>query len=114
MRTTKRYQRNGKKDEVDSLLNVPDRTKWSGRRDYSLLLVAIRTGLRVSELTGLHQSDVMLGTGAHIHCFGKGRKNRSTPITKNTAKVLQQWLHECQGNEDELVFVNARGGHLSR
>jgi len=101
------------KIEVDSLLDVPDRKKYSGRRDYTLLLVGIRTGLRVSELTGLHQSDIILGTGAHIHCFGKGRKERSTPMTKNTAKVLQQWLLECQDNKYDLTFTNARGGHLS-
>lgn len=101
------------KYEVDTLLRVPDRTIWSGRRDYTLLLVDIRTGLRVSELTGLHKSDVTLGTGAYIHCFGKGRKERSTPITKNTAKVIQQWLGNTKGKEDELVFTNARGGHLS-
>lgn len=101
------------KDEVDSLLDVPDRTKWSGRRDYALLLVGIRTGLRVSELTGLHQSDIILGIGAHVHCLGKGRKERSTPITKNTEKVLKQWLSECQNDENILVFTNARGGHLS-
>jgi site-specific recombinase XerD len=100
-------------DEVNNLLNAPDRTVWSGRRDYTLLLVDIRTGLRVSELTDLHKSDVTFGTGAHIHCFGKGRKERSTPITKNTAKVLQQWLRECKINEEDLIFTNARGGHLS-
>ena len=101
------------RNEVDNLLKVPDRKKRSGRRDYTLLLVGIRTGLRVSELTGLHQSDVILGTGAHLHCFGKGRKERSTPMTKKTAKVMQQWLRECQGNKEDLVFTNARGGHLS-
>lgn len=101
------------RNEVDNLLKVPDRKKRSGRRDYTLLLVGIRTGLRVSELTGLHQSDVILGTGAHIHCFGKGRKERSTPMTKKTAKVMRQWLRECQGNKEDLVFTNARGGHLS-
>jgi len=100
-------------DEVNSLLNAPDRTVWSGRRDYTLLLVDIRTGLRVSELTNLHKSDITFGTGAHVHCFGKGRKERSTPITKNTAKVLQQWLRECMVNEEDLVFTNAQGGHLS-
>jgi len=100
-------------NEVNSLLSVPDRTTCSGRRDYTLLLVDIRTGLRVSELTDIHQSDITFGTGAHIHCFGKGRKERSTPITKNTAKVLQQWLRECNLSEEELVFTNARGGHLS-
>lgn len=100
-------------NEVDVLLSVPDRTAWSGRRDYALLLAAIRTGLRVSELTGLHISDINFGTGAYIHCFGKGRKERSTPITKNTTKVLQQWLRECLINKQDLVFTNARGGHLS-
>ena len=62
--------------EVDALLAAPDRNRWVGRRDHALLLVAIQTGLRVSELTGLRRGDVQLGAGAHLRCHGKGRKDR--------------------------------------
>ena len=64
-------------DEVDALLAAPDRHSWVGRRDHALLLVAIQTGLRVSELTSLACGDVELGAGAHLRCHGKGRKERS-------------------------------------
>jgi len=100
-------------EEVDSVLATPDQSKWSGRRDYTLILVGIRTGLRVSELTGLLKMNVTFGTGAHICCIGKGRKERSTPLTKLTASVLKHWLNENKQQADDLVFTNARGGHLS-
>src|SRR6266568_1246828 len=74
--------------EADALLAAPDRGTWTGRRDHALLDVALDTGLRVSELTGLRNSDAELGTGAHLTCTGKGRKNRSTPLRKQTAAVL--------------------------
>jgi integrase/recombinase XerD len=60
--------------ETDALLQAPDRTTWTGRRDHALLLVALHTGLRVSELTGLQLHDVHLDTGPHLRCHGKGRK----------------------------------------
>ena len=76
-------------DEIDALLASPDRSRWIGRRDHALLLVAIETGLRVSELVGLRCQDVVLGSGAHVRCFGKGRKERVTPLTAPTVAVLQ-------------------------
>ncbi len=63
--------------ESDALLAIPDRSTWAGRRDYALLLVALRTGLRVSELTQLTRRDLHLGSGAHVRCTGKGRDCRS-------------------------------------
>ena len=81
-------------DEIDALLASPDRSRWIGRRDHALLLVAIETGLRVSELAGLRCRDVVLGSGAHVRCFGKGRKERVTPLTAPTVAVLRAWLQE--------------------
>ena len=72
-------------DEIDALLAAPDRATWTGRRDHTLLLVAVQTGLRVSELIGLTRADIHLGTGAHLSCHGKGRKDRVTPLTTATA-----------------------------
>lgn len=100
-------------DEVEALLDAPDRTTRIGRRDYTLILLAIRTGLRVSEITGLKRSNIILGSGAHVRCFGKGRKERTTPITKKTAVVVKSWLRECKLNEEDLVFKNIKGGRLS-
>jgi hypothetical protein len=101
-------------DEIDALLASPDRSCWIGRRDHALLLVAIETGLRVSELTGLRCQDVMPGSGAHVRCFGKGRKERVTPLTATTVAVLRAWLRERQGEPSEPLFPASRGGPLSR
>ncbi len=80
--------------ETDALLAAPDRGSWHGRRDHALLLLAIQTGLRVSELTGLTRQDAHLGTGPHVRCHGKGRKDRATPLTSQTVRVLRTWLAE--------------------
>jgi len=100
-------------NEIDALLSTPDRTTWLGRRDYALILLAIRTGLRVSEIINLRWNDITLGSISHVHCVGKGRKERVTPITKNTASVLKSWLDENKSNNENLVFTNARKGKLS-
>jgi integrase/recombinase XerD len=101
-------------DEIDALLASPDRSRWIGRRDHALLLVAIETGLRVSELVGLRCQDVVLGSGAHVRCFGKGRKERVTPLTAPTVAVLRAWLQERHGEPSEPLFPASRGGPLSR
>jgi site-specific recombinase XerD len=78
--------------EIEAILAAPDRTMWLGRRDHTLLLVAAQTGLRLSELTGLDRNAVQLGSGAHIRCVGKGRKERCTPLTTLAQRALQAWL----------------------
>lgn len=100
--------------EIDALLEAPDRTTWSGRRDRAMLLVAVQTGLRVSELAGLRVQDVVLGTGAHVHCLGKGRKERCTPLRKEAVAVLRAWLRERAAAPSDPLFPNVRGGTLSR
>jgi integrase/recombinase XerD len=99
--------------EVQALLDCPDRSTWIGRRDHALLLVAIQTGLRVSELTALRCSDAVLTAGAHIRCQGKGRKERCTPLTKQAAGVVRRWLAERQGNPSDALFPSRRGTALS-
>jgi len=99
--------------EVDALLATPDQRTWSGRRDHAFLLTAVQTGLRLSELTGLQQQDVTLGTGAHLRVMGKGRKERCTPLSKQTVAVLQAWLREPARGDTHTLFPNARGGRLS-
>lgn len=100
--------------EIDTLLAAPDRTTWTGRRDHAMLLVAIQTGLRASELTGLDCGDVHLATGAHLSCRGKGRKQRITPLTQTTVAVLRVWLAERNGQGDQPLFPTSRGRRLSR
>lgn len=101
--------------EIDALLAVPDRSTWTGRRDHALLLVAIQTGLRASELTGLTCGDLHLENGAaHLNCRGKGRKQRITPLTAVTVSVLRTWLDERAGRPDQPLFPTNRGTQLSR
>jgi site-specific recombinase XerD len=100
--------------EIDALLAAPDQGIWSGRRDRVLLLVAVQTGLRVSELVGLRCQDVVLGSGAHVRCQGKGRKERCTPLRKEAVTALRNWLKEQKAQPTDPLFPNARGGPLSR
>lgn len=99
--------------EMDAVISAPDVATWSGRRDHALLVVALRTGMRLSELTGLRCRDVDLRTPAHIKCLGKGRKRRDTPIDKPTIVVLRSWLAERRGHPDEALFPSRRHGQLS-
>jgi site-specific recombinase XerD len=99
--------------EVDALLAAPDQRTWSGRRDHALILLAVQTGLRLSELTSLHQRDLQFGIGAHVRVIGKGRKERCTPLSKNTRAVLAAWVKEAQKLPDQPLFPNASGGRLS-
>jgi integrase/recombinase XerD len=101
------------RDELDAILESPDRSGWIGRRDHALLLVAIQTGLRVSELTALRCSDVALSSGAHLRCRGKGRKERCTPLTAQTAAVLRVWMDERKGEPTDPLFPSRRGNPLS-
>lgn len=100
--------------EIDALLAAPDRSTWTGRRDHALLLTAIQTGLRASELTGINRGDVHLATGAHVSCQGKGRKQRITPLTAVTVAVLRVWLAERAGQAGDPLFPTSRGRRLSR
>ena len=101
------------RDEIDALLHAPDLRTLAGRRDRALMLVAVQTGLRLSEITGLCRRAIVLGTGAHVRVLGKGRKERSTPLTKTTTDVLRAWLREIVDGDDAVVFPSARGNRLS-
>jgi integrase/recombinase XerD len=99
--------------EIDAVLAAPDLNTWAGRRDRTFLLVAVQTGLRLSEMTNLCRENVVLGTGAHVRCMGKGRKERCTPLAKQAADALKLWLREPRRGTEDVVFPSARGGRLS-
>lgn len=99
--------------EIDALVAAPDRDTWLGRRDHALLLTAIQTGLRLSEITSIRQQDISLGRGAHVRCEGKGRKERCTPWAKSTVIVLTAWLREQGEDGKKILFPTVRGGRLS-
>lgn len=102
------------KAELEALIAAPDQATWTGRRDHALLDLAAQTGLRVSELTALRNRDVQLSTGAHVRCLGKGRKERCTPLAKDTVGVLRAWMRERAGQPDDPLFPSRRGTPLSR
>ncbi|MGH3994302.1 MAG: tyrosine-type recombinase/integrase, partial [Pseudonocardiaceae bacterium] len=102
------------REEVDALINAPDRSRWIGRRDHALLTLTIQTGVRVSELASLRCQDVHLGTGPHVEIAGKGRKQRATPLTKHTVAVLREWMQERAGQPHQPLFPTSRGRPLSR
>jgi site-specific recombinase XerD len=99
--------------EVEALLASPEQHTWSGRRDHAMLLLAVQSGLRLSELTAVRRDAVILGMGAHIRVLGKGRKERATPLTKQTAAILKAWLREIPDTADATVFPSVRRTRLS-
>ncbi len=101
------------RSELEAILAAADQTTWIGRRDHALLLLAAQTGLRQSELTGLRCCDVHLGSSPYVRCSGKGRKERCTPLTRQTVQGLRAWLAERSGTPNDLLFPSRHSGRLS-
>lgn len=102
-------------EQVTALLNAPDRSTRTGRRDHALLQTAITTGLRVAELTALTWGDTHLpgAAGAYLHCHGKGRKDRATPLSTDTAATLTNWRTELDPADPSPVFPTRTGNPMS-
>jgi site-specific recombinase XerD len=100
--------------EVDALLTAPDSRRWEGRRDKAMIALAVKTGLRVSELTGLNCADITLGEGAAVRCEGKGRKQRAVPLDGPVQKLLRSWLDERSGGACDPLFCTRTGRRLGR
>ena len=100
--------------EAQALIDAPDLARWEGRRDRVIIVLALQAGLRVSELTSLNCGDIMLGTGGHVRCEGKGRKQRAVPLTRQAQAVLQEWIAERGGTPDHPLFPTRTGRRLSR
>jgi site-specific recombinase XerD len=100
--------------EAAALASAPDQQRWEGRRDRALIVLALQAGLRVSEITSLTNAGITLGTGAHVSCTGKGRKQRAVPLTKPTQAVLRTWMDERGGNPGDPLFPTRTGRRLSR
>lgn len=100
-------------EEATALVAAPDPATWIGRRDRTLLLVAVQTGLRSAEIRALRHDDVTLGVGAHVRCSGKGRKTRCTPLRRDVATALETWLAEQKSGPAAPIFPSARGAALS-
>ena len=100
--------------EITALIAAPDPNRWEGRRDKAMMLLAVQTGLRVSEIIGLNCADVTLGDGANIVCEGKGRKHRAVPLTGPVIGLIRGWLTERAGRPTEPLFCTRTGRRLSR
>ncbi|MDN6281709.1 MAG: site-specific integrase [Corynebacterium sp.] len=101
-------------DEADALIAAPDQSRWTGRRDHSLLVLALQTGLRISELHSLNLNDIDTGTGAHVRCTGKGRRQRCTPLTRITTTIMSNYLVERTTRPGTALFCGPHGARLSR
>ncbi len=102
------------RDEMEALLKAPDQTTWFGRRDRVMLLTMLQTGLRVSELIALRVRDIELGTGPHLRCMGKGRKERATPLRADSQNALKAWIAQGGTGPEDPLFATIRGKPLSR
>jgi site-specific recombinase XerD len=100
--------------ESQALIAAPDLGRWEGRRDQAILTLTLQAGLRVSELIALNLADIQLGTGAHLRCEGKGRKQRAVPLTGPAQKVIAAWMTERGGLPDDPLFCTRTGRRLSR
>jgi site-specific recombinase XerD len=100
-------------EEAAALIDAPDLQRWEGRRDRALLVLGLHAGLRVSELIGLDCADVVLGTGGHVRCEGKGRKQRAVPLTRSAQQVLRTWMAERAGQAGDPLFPTRTGRRLS-
>ena len=78
------------------------------------MALAVQTGLRVSELTGLNCGDVTLGEGGAVRCEGKGRKQRVVPLDRPSQQLLRAWLGERTGGPGDPLFRTRTGRRLSR
>lgn len=100
--------------EMDAILAAPDRTRWIGQRDYTMLLTMYNTGARVSEITSLERRHIRFGPSSAVELHGKGRKERAVPLWAQTVRALKAWLQPSTGPVEAPAFPNARGGRLSR
>lgn len=105
-------------EEVDRLEQAIDLSKWEGQRNKAIIEVLFSCGLRVSELVTLHLSDLYLEEH-FVRVVGKGRKERLVPISESAVKQLQLWfidrnLMDIKPGEEDYVFLNRRGAHLTR
>lgn len=102
------------RDETQAILDAPDIRIREGIRDYAMIQIALAAGLRVSELIGLRVEELTLQPTASILVRGKGRRERSLPLWKETANILRNWLAVRGKVQVPELFVNARGEQISR
>lgn len=105
-------------EEIDMIESAIDLSKWEGHRNKAIIEVLFSCGLRVSELTNLKLSNLYLDE-EYVRVEGKGRKERLVPISQKAIKELGYWfddrrLMNIKKGEEDYVFLNRRGAHLTR
>jgi site-specific recombinase XerD len=101
-------------DEVRAVIGKPNST-WLSQRDHLLLGLLYNTGARVSEIISVCVADVVLDTAASVHLHGKGRKQRSVPLWRSTAKEIRAWLKlNPQLGSDSALLPNRDGQTMTR
>lgn len=100
--------------EIQAILESPNVSSFSGRRDCVLFALMYNTGARVSEIAALRVGDVVLGRCPSVRLHGKGRKERTVPLWQNTARQLKQWMSGIDSKPDSPLLPNTCGQHLTR
>ena len=102
------------REEVNAILEAPDRSTWSGRRDHVMLTTLYNTGARVSEIRGVLTTDTFTDKRRCIQIRGKGRKERVIPLWPSTCRLLDEWIRESHFKPDSPIFPNRNGEKMSR
>ena len=115
---TKRFDRGAighlTREQMQLLLDAPDVSTKAGLRDRVLLMLMYNTGARVSEIAALKVGDLQFDTGGSVHIYGKGRKQRSVPLWRESVRLLRIWLRRTLPSPDAPLLPNGRGGHMTR
>jgi len=102
------------REEVQAVLAAPDVTTWCGRRDRVMFALFYNTGARVSEMIGIRVADVTLATTSSVRLQGKGRKQRTVPLWKETAVEIRHWLKYADLRPDQPIVPTRKGLPMTR
>jgi integrase/recombinase XerD len=102
-------------EEIKAVLDAPDTSRWAGRRDQIMFSLLYNTGARVSELINIQVQDIQLGaTPVCVRLHGKGRKQRTLPLWRETARGVRAWIKEQRLTQEQPLFRNRFGNKLTR
>jgi site-specific recombinase XerD len=102
------------REEMSTIINAPDRSTWSGRRDHAMLATFYNTGARVSEIANARVADAVTNRSRCLRVHGKGRKERVVPLWPSTCRTLSSWIRERNSTPEAPLFPSRGGGRLSR
>ena len=100
--------------EVQAVLAAPDAGTWCGRRDRVMFALLYNTGARVSEMIGIKVADLTLAATSSVRLHGKGRKQRTVPLWKETAADIRDWLKYTDLRADQSLVPNRSGLPMTR